>query len=181
MIPVATLHADWLRLQSRNPPIIEVRPIASPFSPGSSNTENLLIAGRLPGTVTQPVLIEERVISPLERTIATLKQFAQVPAAGTASPARQALQFLDAIPKHLPAPKAVESDSGVVTLFWETGAFYADVEFFGDSKFSVFTRTRTAGGSQDDVLDEHPLDDVNGAWLRQLLGPLFGPIQSNAA
>ncbi len=181
MIPIHVHHDEWL-LRNRNPPIIEVRPITSPFSPRSSVTEGLLIAGRKAYTITPPLPTEQRVVSPLERAITTLNQFAQAPAAGSPAPARDALQFLHAIPKYLPTPKAVESDSGVVTLFWETGAFYADVEFFGDSKFSVFTRTRTVGGSsQDEVLDEHPLNDVNGAWLRQLLGPLFDPAQSNAA
>lgn len=179
MIPINNLSADWMRMH--NPPFIETQFIAQPFKPGLSSTENVLISGYPPGTVASPVLIEGQVISPLERTIATLRQFAQMSCGDNPAPAREALQFLNAIPKYLPVPKAVESDSGMVTLFWETNSFYADVEFLGDGKFSVFTRNRTESGPRDEVLDDHPLNDANGVWLREFLGPLFQPTQPRAA
>jgi hypothetical protein len=179
MIAINNLNADLMRIHS--PLIIETQFIAQPFKPGLSSTENALISGNPPGTVASPVLIEGQVISPLERTIATLRRFAQMSSGGNSAPAHEALQFLNAIPKYLPVPKAVESDSGMVALFWETDRFYADVEFLGNGKFSVFTRRRTKSGPQDAVLDERPLEDANGVWLREFLGPLFQRTQPRAS
>jgi hypothetical protein len=140
-----------------------------------------LIEGRQPSTIAASLPIQQAGASQLERTIATLNQYIQSPAGDSSNPATEALQFLNALPQYLPAPKAAESDSGMITLFWEVDNFYADAEFHGDGKFSAFTRHRVEGKDHDEVLDEHPIEDAAGGWLATYMAPLFPVISSKAA
>jgi hypothetical protein len=136
-------------------------------------TEARLIEGRRPATVAESVPVRSQSASQLDRTIAAINQF-RVSADGSAkSSALDALRFLDALPKYLPAPKAARGDTGVVTLFWHVDNFYADVEFRGDGKFSVFTRERLGGENRDQSLDEETLDQAAGAWLKTYMAPMF--------
>ncbi len=171
-----------LNASTRNAPIYEYREYQPPARADVSSTEaRRLIEGRQPSTVATPLPIQHQIASQLDRTIATLNQYANSPAGGNSSPARQALVFLCSLPSYLPAPKAAESDSGMVTLFWDTDQFYADVEFRGDERLSLFSRSRVDGANQDEALDDYPIGDAVGEWLNTHLGPLFPRLHSKAA
>lgn len=134
-------------------------------------TEIPLITGQTPRTLSMRVGSYVVLPSRLERTLAALRKFAVNPITGDRSPAVDALAFLERVPQYLPAPKAAEAEDGLITLFWETPNFYADIEFRGDERFSVFTRNRTSG--RDEVLDDAPLTEANGSWLSTYLEPLL--------
>jgi hypothetical protein len=136
-------------------------------------TEARLIEGRRPVTIAEVVPIQSHGASQLDRTIAALNQY-RVSADGTSqNPASDALRFLDALPKYLPAPKAARSDTGTITLFWHVDNFYADAEFHGDSKFSIFTRQRVGGETHDEALDEEQIEQAAGAWLKTYMAPML--------
>jgi hypothetical protein len=136
-------------------------------------TETRLIEGRQPVTIAEVVPIQSQGPSQLDRTIAALNQYRASAGGPSQNPASDALRFLDALPKYLPAPKAARSDTGMITLFWHVDNFYADAEFHGDSKFSVFTRERVGSGTRDEALDEEPIEQAAGAWLKTYLAPIF--------
>jgi hypothetical protein len=136
-------------------------------------TETLLIEGRQPLTIAEVVPIQSHSASQLDRTIAALNQYRAATGESSLNPAADALQFLDALPKYLPSPKAARSDTGTITLFWNVDNFYADAEFLGDSKFSIFTRERVGNQTRDEVLEEEPIGQAGGTWLRTYLAPMF--------
>ena len=144
-------------------------------NPGSSMlTDARLIQGRRPVTIAEVVPIQSHGASQLDRTISALNQYRESATGGSSrNSASDALRFLDALPKYLPAPKAARSDTGIITLFWHVDNFYADAEFHGDGKFSVFTRERLGGGTRDEALDEEPIEQAAGAWLKTYMAPMF--------
>lgn len=110
--------------------------------------------------------------SQLDRTCQALNRFAHSQEAKAQSTAKDALVFLSEFPGYLPAPLAAEDEEGVITLFWHTESMYADIEFHGDGKFSVFTRAR-GSGSEDRVLQNQILDNAAGPWLEDFFGAMF--------
>jgi hypothetical protein len=119
-----------------------------------------------------PIPASEPLRTQFDRTVLSLNQFISSPAGESSLPAEEALAFLKELPGHFPAPKAVESEDGVVTLFWDSSELYADIEFLGDGHFSVFTRSRR-GGIHDQALDSVPLEKAAGDWLYTYLGNLL--------
>jgi len=160
--------------RTQNIPITQsIQPQQSFFGGVLPDTAARLISGRQPDTVTAALIIQQRGASQLERTIASLHLHSQSFLIGAPNPANEALQFLKAVPQYLPAPKAAKSDTGMITLFWDIEGFYADIEFNGDGKFSVFTRNRSGDSTVDDVLDGHPLEQAASKWLTNYMSPLF--------
>jgi len=165
-------------LASRTKPIArEERPLIDAWAPFTP-TEIPQIEGRLPATYAALLPVQTAGMSQLERTFVALRQFATSPVNGDSRAADEALSFLTAIPHYLPAPKAAESESGMITLFWDTPDFYADVELRGDGHFSVFTRNRES--KLDATLDDHPLEEACGNWLPTYFSLLLPKIQKAA-
>jgi hypothetical protein len=172
-----------LNTRTRSVPVQEERPAPRYSMLGTANgaptfTQTRLTESRPPATIAEPVPIQVAGATQLERTIASLNQYRTASEAPNA--ARDALRFLEALPGHLPAPKAAQSESGVITLFWHVDNFYADAEFRGNGKFSVFTRSRANGKTLDGGLDDEPVENAGGAWLAIHLAPML-PSRSRIA
>jgi len=73
----------------------------------------------------------------------------------------------------MPAPKAAQADSGLITLFWNAPSRYADIEFPGDGSFSIFTRERAGETSLDEVLGPRPLAETVSA-ASQVMNHMLG-------
>lgn len=74
-------------------------------------------------------------ISRLDSTIQQIKAFGS-------QASSDAERFLGTLPAGFPIPHAAHGEDDVITLFWDIGHFYADIEFHGDGLMSVFTRLR---------------------------------------
>jgi hypothetical protein len=159
------------RYRLNDPSELEIRPTALIVAtPTQIQVSEVEVAPRSMG---QPTVVQEMPQSQLQRTTAALIEFAaNPPAGGTPDAATDALKFVDLLPGYFPAPKAVQSEDGIITLFWKTEKIYADIEFHGDRTFSVFTRSK-GEKKGDDGLDSVPLSDSAGAWLFQYLGELL--------
>jgi hypothetical protein len=132
-----------------------------------------LIEGLRPETVAETVHVRAQPYSQLERTIASLYQYRML-GSDYEKPASDALRFLDALPKYLPTPRAAMSETGMITMFWHVGNFYADAEFHGDGTLNIFTRERVAVGNKDESLEGEPIDRaITITWLKTHLAPMF--------
>jgi hypothetical protein len=114
-----------------------------------------------------------------ERTLAVLQELVRSPAGTSARAAEEALRALAVVPGFGPAPKAAASESGLITLFWDSPSYYADMEFPGDGTFSVFTRHRVGEHREDAVQEREPLDNAPGAVSRILEQMFRGALQGS--
>jgi hypothetical protein len=71
----------------------------------------------------------------------------------------------------LPIPKAMISSSGTIGLYWNTDHAFADIEFEGDGKFSLFTRLKSSAHDER-FFDDQSLHAITPRWLSEQLAVL---------
>ena len=130
-----TAVAAMLALSSEMPPTM---PFADPSEIGRVFTP----------TRAAPALSDEFVVARDEMAIyACLEEGWD--GIGSQPPVREvvddALAFLVALPKDLPAPEATVSADGTVGWFWKTANHYASVAFSGDRRFAYYGENRDSG------------------------------------
>ena len=82
----------------------------------------------------------------------------------------RASAFVQSIPSAIPLPRPMLSASGVVGLFWDSGAIYSDVHFENDETISIYIRDRESGAEQ--FFDEVAIENASPDWYFEVFGAL---------
>lgn len=131
------------------------------------------IAAEVPSTMV-PAYLTGEVIAPVEIAKQALEQFRGVDEVSDAS-IDEAVAFLGALPGSFPIPAPALAEDGTVGLFWDSKAFYADIEFHGDGTLSLFARHRGAT-NRDIGVGPVAMKDVSQDWLYEHLSPVTPPL-----
>lgn len=127
---VAPVSPTRLRTFSGRPEALVATKLDQPTTvvlPGSFDLSTVSTQFKVP--------VDEASITPLQVVIGRIREFG---APGSAD----AISFLDQLPSGFPIPSVVHGEDDVISVFWDTENFYADVDFAGDGYLSVFTRER---------------------------------------
>lgn len=106
-----------------------------------------------------PITVEGGTEAAFERLFQQLQSYANLPAGwdgyeGLPAKTRSlsdAVRLLSLISKSLPIPRAMLSSDGEISLYWESGVNYAEIDFPGDGTFYYFCE------SSDTYFDEDGL------------------------
>jgi len=86
--------------------------------------------------------------------------------------AENAISLLGKIPSGLPIPKPMLSSSGVIGMYWDHPALFADIALEENGTFSLFTREKES--KAETYVENVSIADLDLAWLAGSLEKLRG-------